>query len=101
MNMFMLASVAEAVVSNADPSGMRCLASILFAIVVILIWLFSGPIAGSCICAILWVFAVCLAGGPIGGVPLWIYHPASPCWIFGIGGSPCILFAMFVMSKIC
>ena len=101
MNMFMLAEITEGVVNNADPDGMLCLASILFAVIVIAIYCLSGFIGGSYICFFLWVFAVCLAENAIGGIPLWVYHPASPCWIFGIGGSPMILFSCFVASKLC
>jgi len=38
------------------------------------------------------------AGGS--GVPQWVYHPASPVYIFGIGGLPVLLGGMFVASKI-
>ena len=38
------------------------------------------------------------AGGS--GVPQWLYHPASPFWIFGIGGLPALLGGMFIASKL-
>jgi hypothetical protein len=34
------------------------------------------------------------------GVPQWVYHPASPCYIFGIGALPAILIGGFVLGKI-
>ena len=33
------------------------------------------------------------------GVPTWVYHPASPTWIFGIGGLPALLGGAFIASK--
>lgn len=34
------------------------------------------------------------------GVPQWVYHPAAPCYIFGIGGLPALLAGMFIASKL-
>ena len=35
-----------------------------------------------------------------GGVPQWLYHPASAFWIFGIGGLPALLGGMFLAAKV-
>lgn len=34
------------------------------------------------------------------GIPQWIYHPAAPIWIFGIGGLPALLGGMFIASRL-
>ena len=34
------------------------------------------------------------------GCPEWVYHPASPTYIFGIGALPALLGGMFVASKV-
>ena len=34
------------------------------------------------------------------GIPQWVYHPAAPTWIFGIGGLPALMVGMFIASKI-
>jgi hypothetical protein len=34
------------------------------------------------------------------GVPQWLYHPASPVYIFGLGSLPALLGGMFVASKL-
>jgi hypothetical protein len=34
------------------------------------------------------------------GMLTWVYHPAAPTWIFGIGGLPALLGGMFIASKL-
>lgn len=34
------------------------------------------------------------------GMPQWVYHPAAPCYIFGLGGLPALLGGMFIASKL-
>lgn len=34
------------------------------------------------------------------GIPQWVYHPASPVWIFGLCGTPALLGGMFLSRKL-
>lgn len=58
MNMLILAEIT----SKLDPSGVFCLASILFLFIVFMIWFFTGPIYGSCTCLVIAFFFVVVAG---------------------------------------
>ena len=101
MNMLMLAEITQ-LVNNADPYGLLCLASILFIIIAIICYT-CGWLIGSFNCAVLWIISVCVAEDAISFLPLWAYHPASPCYIFGFFGLPAIfLFGLindFVSKK--
>jgi len=33
-------------------------------------------------------------------IPMWLYHPAAPIWIFGIAGFPSMLCGLFISSKL-
>ena len=34
------------------------------------------------------------------GIPIWLYHPGGPIWVFGIGALPALLGGMFVASRV-
>lgn len=35
-----------------------------------------------------------------GGIPVWLYHPAAPVWVFGIFGLPALLGGALIHSKL-
>ena len=94
----MLAEIGQEV-SYADPAGVFCLASILFIALSIFLYMRTGWIAGSTSCLIIFAFFVwALEGETTSNAPTWLFHPASPCFIFGFFSIPAIAIIGMVMN---